>query len=632
MNRDARRIPLGIWLLMIGLSSILPFTFAWIAYFPPQGTVPTGIHGVDGSVFVACMRMFSTGFFSPFANCHSALGTHASAYFAAPFFWMYGVAGSVGRALHCNEFMALGIANGIGGFLYLLAVYLFLREAFPKHANLAFVLFTLAGGPGGVLYIVTGLLGLHGAPRFEEYFYRYALYQLFEGARPSPILTMPRLYYTVSLACCFGALACVVRARRTGSIAAHSIAAGLFFIGTLVNLRYGPMAWGILVLYLVVDARRGVWERLRLGLGFAIPVAIAWLLGWLVLQRSPAYIEGATTYIRTHMWLSPFLSAFLFHLAVVPGQVLRSVRPLERFARVASYGALGYLGAYFVLYILYSAYYGNVWLCLDVTSAIHISDPALIGALLGMGWACRKRPVSALSDEERMMGWAALWLVACLAISISAFFQGWFIRFVPERGMVFLGVPIAVCAAAGIANMRQKRPSVASALIAAMIVCGVCAIGVASLCFQGVLGHRPGHGPYGYTHCELVTQADADAMNTIPGGVVLTPVTYGPSMGDVLAQRPSTSVVFGFGSVNLSDRDQGDSKRDCERFFDKTSSTQIRKAIVDDWCVEYVYCPDSHPVDADVVAQLRQTPWLEPVVEKGNAAVFRVTPESRPQG
>jgi len=164
--------PWWVWAIMIALPAIMPLTFLWIAYFPPLGTTPTGIHGVDGAVFITCMRMFETGFYTPFANCHAPLGTQSSAYFAAPFFWVYGLLGALGRLIHANEFLLLGIANGVGGFLYLLAAYFFLRTAFPKQASLAFALFALAGGPGGVLYIVTWLLGLHHAPQFEPYFYR----------------------------------------------------------------------------------------------------------------------------------------------------------------------------------------------------------------------------------------------------------------------------------------------------------------------------------------------------------------------------------------------------------------------------------------------------------------------------
>jgi len=620
---ERKGTPKWVWAIMIALPAIMPLTFLWIAYFPPAGMAPTGIHGVDGAVFINCMRMLETGFYTPFANCHAPLGTHSSAYFAAPFFWMYGLLGALGRIIHANEFLLLGIANGVGGFLYLLAAYFFLRTAFPKQANLAFALFALAGGPGGVLYVLSWLLDLHHAPQFEPYFYRYALYQLFEGARPSPILAMPRLYYTVSMACCLAAIACFIKSEDTR----HKTAAALLlFLGTLVNLRYGPMAWGVIVLYLIVNADRSLHDRMRAAMAMLAPVALAWAIGWWMLRRSPAFVEGTTEHIRTHMWLSPFISAMLFHLIIVPRQAALGIRPLRGIARVASSAALGYLAAYTILYVLYNAYYGNVWLCLDVTSAMRISDPSLLGAVAGAAWSiARHHGMTLTADVERVRtGWISLWMLSFLCIAISAFGQGWFLRLVPERAMIFLALPFAVLAAKGLQEWRATRPRLAISLLAVMLVCGLCAIGVASACFQGPLGHRPGQSPYGYAHCEIMNKADADLLARIDGGVVLTPVTYGPSFSDVLAVQPNTGVVYGFGSVNLGDRDPAAAKEDTDAFFSKGCDEFLRRKFVEQWCVRYVYCPDSHPVDENVLEELRRTPWLEEVGVSGEAALFKV--------
>ena len=654
---ERRSTPWWVWVIMIALPCIMPLTFLWIAYFPPAGTTPTGIQGVDGAVFINCMRMFETGFYTPFANCHAPLGGHSSAYFAAPFFWMYGVLGAIGRCIHANEFLLLGVANGVGGFLYLLAAYFFLRTAFPRQANLAFLLFALAGGPGGLLYVVTWLLGLHDAPQFEPYFYRYALYQLFEGARPSPILAMPRLYYTVSMACCLGGIAYFLKGEQVGPVSPKPRPAGLrsgfrkcgyafgegeptetqrrpyriatavlLFLGTLINLRYGPMAWGVVVLYLIVDANRTIRERTRAAIGTLAPIALAWAIGWWMLGRSPAFVESVTGQIRTHMWLSPFVSAMLFHLIIVPRQVFLGTRPLSRVPRIVSSAASGYLTTFAVLYVLYNAYYGNVWLCLDVTSAIRISDPSLLGALAGAMWSIvRHRGTTSAADVEKLRtGWVSMWLLCFLCIAISAFGQGWFLRLVPERVMIFLALPFAVLASKGLQEWRQTRPRLAVSLLSVMVVCGLCAIGVASACFQGPLEHRPGKGPYRYAHCEIMGNADADLMARIPDGVVLTPVTYGPSFGDVLAVRPNIGVVYGFGSVNLSNRDPAAAKDDSAAFFTEGCDDAIRKKLVEKWCVGFVYCPDSPPGAERVIGELRRTPWLEEVGASGKAVLFLV--------
>jgi len=624
-QRQRAPIPMWVWAVMIVLSSIPPLTHYWIAHFPPAGTVPTGLHGGDSAVFIHCMRMFDTGFFSPYANCHAEHGTHSAAYFAAPFFWMYGLLGTLGRALGLDAFQALGWVNGVGGFAYLLAAYVFLRQAFPKQANLAFALFALAGGPGGVLYVLTGLFGLHHSPNFEAYFERFAHYQLFEGAGLMPTLAMTRLYYTLPLAGCLWALTLLLKRQEDGSRHAHAAAMLLLFVATLVNLRFGPMAWGVFALYLMADARQPVAHRLRLGIMTAAPVALAWLLGALVLRNNPAYVAGALATVRTHIWLSPFIAATIFHLAVVPQEVVRGTRSLPRFMRACAWGTLGYLAAYLVLYAAYNAYYGNVWRCLDFSSAKCVSDWALLGAVAGVVFAFR-RPSGAPSEEPAPC-WMALWLLLFLAVGISAFGQGWFLRLAPQRLVVFLPLPLAVATARGIQRVQAGRPRLASALVAVMVACGLCSIAVASACFQGPLGHRPGHGPFAWTHCELMSEADAEVLEHLDKGVVLTPVTWGPALGDVVTVRPNVATVFGYGTLNFTDKRHTDSFDLLHVFFDADTAEAARRKLVDDWCVDYVYCPDSHPVDADVIAALRNTPWLTEVAQCDSAVIFKVIRE-----
>ena len=625
-----RRIPAWVWAVTIMLSSIPPFTHFWIAHFPPEGTAPTGLHGGDSAVFIHCMRMFETGFFSPYANCKAARGTHSPGYFAAPFFWIYGAVGAIGRALHVDEFQTLGWANGLGGFAYLLAAYLFLREAFPKQANPAFLLFALGGGPGGILFMVTGALGLHGAPDFEAYFERYAHYQLFEGAGLMPVLLMTRLYYTLPLACCLVALALLLKGTEGASRRFIAAAAVLLFVATLINLRFGPMAWGVFVLYLAADGQRPLSTRARLAAVTAIPVLVAWALGGLMLRKNPAYVAGALATVRTNIWLSPFVAATIFHLTVVPQEVVRGVRRLPRFARTCACAAIGYLVAYLVLYCLYNAYYGNIWRCLDYNSALNISDWALLGAAIGaaLGLGSPARNVSPCDENAVAHAWIALWLLGLLAVGISAFGHGWFLRLVPQRLIVFLPLPLAVAAARGIQRLHATRPYLARTLTVVMVTCGVCSIVVASACFQGPLGHRPGRGPFAWTHCELMSLADADALDCVDGGVVLTPVTWGPAMGDVAAIRPNTSTVFGYGALNFTDERHTASFELLHAFFNDDTPEASRKKLVDDWCVDYVYCPDCHPVDEHVLAALRDTPWLSEVTRSGKAVLFRVVPES----
>jgi hypothetical protein len=416
----------------------------------------------------------------------------------------------------------------------------------------------------------------------------------------------------------------------------------LLFCGTLVNPRYGPMAWGVIVLYLFVDGSRSVRERIREALLLATPVAASCGFAYWMMQRNPAFVDQTMVGIRTHMWLSPFLSAMLFHLFVVPQEVVRTARSLPRAAKFCAYAAMSYLVLYAVLYILYNAYYGNFWLCLDVTSAIRISDWALLGpavtiAIFGVArirliWPSSKwnpipSPVKTAKSILSMppnieFQWLALWLLLFLSVAISAFGQGWFLRLVPERAMIFLALPMAVFAAAGI---QRRKPVLARALLVLMLIGGGTAVAVASACFQGPLGHRPGQGPYAYAHCEIVNIADAEVLDGVDGGVVLTPATYGPSIGDVVTQRANTSAVYGYASFDLSDRDPQKTKEDCIAFFSEGAASALRETLVDEWCVDYVYCPDFAPVSDAVIAELRALPWLTEVKRSERAILFRVT-------
>jgi hypothetical protein len=627
------RAPWFIWALMLGLAIIPPLTFAWIWFAPPAGTVPTGVYGVDGAVFVNCMRMFDTNYFTPYASCQAVLGDHSSAYFTPPFFWLYGALGAFGRLIHANEFLLLGCANGLGLFLYLFAVERFLRTVFPRQANLGFVLFAIAGGPGGVMYIASWALGFLNAPNFEPYFYRCALYQLFEGARPSPILAAPRLYYTISMACCFGALTCFLRQYENRSRAHGAWGALLLFAGTLINLRYGVMAWGVMCCYLIADSRwdwRGLLRKAFASLEMFAPTALAWLIGWLLMRRNPMFVRGTMEVVRTHMWLSPFICAMLFHLIAAVSPILKSARDGSRVARVMSCGAMGYLAAYAGLYVLYNAYYGNYLLCLDVTSAMRVSDPALIGAIIGVVYGVVRGGVSKANTSDgteidrTRLAWVALWFLVFGSVAISAFGGGWFLRLVPERLMIFLAVPLAVFAAHGIQLIAKTHGRFAMAFVGVMIACGLCSIGVSSACFQGPLGHRPGKGPYGYAHCELMNETDARLIEKIDGGVVLAPVTYGPSFADVLAIRPGVKVLFGFGSMNLGDLDPAESEKEARAFFDASSSDESRRALVERRCVNYVFCPDSHPLPEDMLRALRGTPWLQETARDGAGVLYKI--------
>ena len=91
------------------------------------------MHIADSVIFIHAMRMFDTDFWAPYVSCAAADQGHSASYFPLPFMWMYGCVGAVGRLLHINEFLMLGLANACGAALYLSAIYFFLTQ--PSHRN-----------------------------------------------------------------------------------------------------------------------------------------------------------------------------------------------------------------------------------------------------------------------------------------------------------------------------------------------------------------------------------------------------------------------------------------------------------------------------------------------------------------
>jgi len=608
-------MPAWVWVVAAVLAATQPVLCLWTTYAPPAGLVSTGLHVPDSALFLHAMRMFRTGFESLYATCQSPYGSHSIAYFPLPHLWLYGALGAVARLIALPDFIAYGLANGLGAFVYLLVVYAFLREVAPKQANLAFVLYAVSGGLGGILYIATGALGLHAAPAFEEYFRRYALYELFEGAHLQPLLCFPRLYYTISLALCLGALTLLARGVRRARVTPVALAGLLMVPGAFINLRYGMFALVLAALFLYAQSERPARTRCAYAALLAAGAAVGAAPALALLRTNPVAIRNHHDVASQVMYLSPFLSVVALHLLVVPGEAARRIGRLPLMGRIAAFGATGYLAAFAALFVAYQVYYGNVFVARDAAVAVAVSDWAVLGACAGAVYALARRGRAAAQRD-----WIVLWLLFFLALAISAFGRGWFLQFGPQRLQIFLWLPICVLSAAGLERWRESRPRAARALIAAMVACGLASAAVAVLCFQGPLGYRPGASPYASLHSEVMTEADAAVMAHVGAGIVLAPLYA----ADAIALRQSNRVVFGVGSFNCSDQRFVTLRGQVADFFSPAANAAGRRKCVRDWCVDYVYCPDTWPVAAATVDQLRSTPWLHEVAAEGRAVLFEV--------
>ena len=255
--------PRWVIVIAVAFACTQPLLILWFIGRPPEGLVSSGLHIPDSALFLHSMDMFRSGFESLYAAGDASLGTQHYSYFPLPHLWLYGALGWLSDYLPISDFVTYGLAGGLGTFLYLMAAYHLLREIAAKDADRAFLLFSLSGGLGGVLYIATGALGWHASPHFEDYFIRYAMYELFEGAHLQPFSFLARFYYTLSLALCLGALTLLIRGVRRGTWRPLVGVALALPFGVFIDLRYGVFTVALAFLFLYCEDDVPVRRRLH---------------------------------------------------------------------------------------------------------------------------------------------------------------------------------------------------------------------------------------------------------------------------------------------------------------------------------------------------------------------------------
>ncbi|HPC18103.1 MAG TPA: hypothetical protein P5318_11080 [Candidatus Hydrogenedentes bacterium] len=639
MIDTARRTPWWAWTLITVLAAIQPALLLWIAHWPPDGLVPTGLPIADSALFLHAMRMADRGWTSLYATCSTVFGAESLAYYSVPHLWIYAAMGFAARILCIPDLAAYGAANGLAAFLFLHAAYRLLASFVPRLAARSFILFALGGGLGGVAYVLSGMFGWHAAPGFEDLFRRFAVYELFEGPHLLPSLLFPRCYYTLSLALCFFALTRLAVTRQS----AWPIAP-LMAVGSFVDLRYGAFATGIALLgVFVCDAKERTaflrrWVLFPLGL-VAGGIPAVWLM-----RQNPAVVRNHFDGTNMAMWLSPFIATAFFHLLLLPGPIRSHVRDMPPFARMVSRGAIGYLAAFALLFAIYQVYYGNVLVARDAAVAAAISDFALAGLAAGLFLPLFRSGITRAVEHDETPScstsrlqpstfqssspasstgkigeqWLALWLLACLPLALAAFGSGWFLRYGPQRLEVFLWLPLCAMSAAALLRMKLRAPRIAYTGL--MIGCGLCSMAVSTLFFQGPMDLRPGKSPYAAHHSEVMTKADEALIEAIGPGIVLAPIPA----SDIVALRKGNRVVFGTGSFNLSDQPYVPLEAAVKAFFSPEACDDDRRAFVNAWCVDYIYCPDTWPIAPEVVRQLDNATWIEKVAQQGRGAVFRI--------
>ncbi|MBL7647380.1 MAG: hypothetical protein JNK74_14435 [Candidatus Hydrogenedentes bacterium] len=624
------RTPRAIWLLIAMLALTQPLVHGLCLYFPPEGTVATGLHIPDSALFLHAMGMFPTGFHSAYATCQAAAGDASIAYYSVPHLWLYGGLGLIARVLPLDPFLTYGIANGLGAAFYLWVVFRLLLVIVPRFSVAAFVLFTLSGGPGGLLYLIAGLFGLHGHSAFEVYFHRFAVYDLMEGPHLNPVLYFPRLYYTLSLACCLGGLGSIVGRMRWRDASWPWGWMIAIAVGSFLDARYTVFTFGLLALFLACERSCGGKTRWRALAAYGLPGGAGFLVAAALMRLNPAVVENHLVVGNMAMWFSPFVVVTWLHW-LAGGRVLwRGAQMAPLPARVLLFAGMGYLAAFSAGYVVYQGFYGNLLAGRDGSVAAAISDWALIGGVAGVAWSLRggQRLMAQNHDRDAcatFLGglsdgiglWLLLWLIGFTALSLSGFGQGWFLQFGPQRLQVFIWLPLCIVTAMGLAHFSQRTQRVAWSLL---LGCGLSSVAVAVLAFQSPLGRADAQGPFAALHTEVMRQDDGRLIEAIGEGWVLAP----SPAGDVVVRLKGNPVVYGIGTFNLTDQPYSELREEVEVFFDARTPDAVRRDIAARWCVAWVYCPATWPVDPAVRGQLRASTWLEVAAEAGDGMLLRV--------
>lgn len=608
----ARTTPARVWAVCAAFAMLQPLTHGLVALAAPDGVVPTGLHKPDSAIFVHAMRMFDTGFYSPYATCQSPLGDHSWRMFVTPFYLLYGIAGAIGVALRVGEFLMLGAANGFGAACYLLAVYHFMRTVLPARADRAFVLLAFSGGLGGAVYVACAEFGVTDTAAFAERFYRFAIYDLVEGTNLAPYLLMPRLYYTLPLALGYAGLTTLIVAWRIQCPVHLAYAQALLFVCALLNARLGPPLGAVIFLY-VTNARPVAWRRIAHA---ALPLVCGVMCAAGVMRMNPGFVDNVHAAVRQQMWLSSFVSAAFPLLLFAAPVVLRDARTLARGQRAIAFAGLGYFAVFTVLSVCYQVYYGTWLTGADHAASVRVSDMALVGGALGAVWHFRSRATCAAGGH----GWLVLWAVLFAAVAVSAFGQGWSLRYAPQRLMVFLGVPLSLLAAEGMARIEAARPRRVLACMALVLAIGIPSLAVSTLVFQGPLGMRPGLASNIGMHAAYLPKADVECLRQLGPGVVAAPWPY----NDIVSVREGTKVIGGYGALDLAGMDASGLDAEVARFFTPGTPDAERVEFLRRWCVEFVYVPSDMEVRDALRREYDRWNAVRRTTEVDGAALYAV--------
>lgn len=296
--------------LIIILSLVAPIHYAINFSWPPAGTQFVGYYP-DDAYMLDIMKSVSSAFdfTDPFVGGENIW--HNPLLGSTYLFVFFGLAGSV---LGLNLFIFFVLLKFLFGVAYFLVVYN-LISVFVKtkgQQNMAFVLFALAAGAGGILYLAAQVI----FPQSEYLpIIGYAFTREFdELAAVSHSLThIFRLYYGIPET--LGYLALLFFAQKKKLLAGLSL--GLVF---LIYPMHGVAFSVILLFYFLAMNYSRLFLIVRKGTKDLLPVyllAAVFLVPWLVHSNENPYYFTATRNAFEALPLLNILVSFFFPLALV---------------------------------------------------------------------------------------------------------------------------------------------------------------------------------------------------------------------------------------------------------------------------------------------------------------------------
>lgn len=625
------RHPRWVIPLILCLSLVQPLLGLWLTLAPPENTAATGLLIPDSAIFFQSMEMFSSDYHSSYATCQSDGGDQNAQYFAVPHLWLYGFLGVFADAVGLSHFWAYLFANGLGVALYLSVTYLLLRAVAPKVATRAFLLFACSGGLGGALFLAARMFGWTDHPQFETYFFRFAAYDLMEGAHLNPVTYAGRLYYTLSLSGLTLGLLAVIKGLARERLRMLLLLAPILFLSSFLNARFGWFFVAVTAFYLIRSTAQSPAVRFNFFGWFTLPVSVGAVMSFQFMQKNPAVIANHLEFGNMAMWLSPFLVVAGVHLLLLCGPLLKAIRDAPGIAGYLLRFALFYLWAFGLLHAGYQIFYGTWLEGRDGTVAAAVSDFALALALFGsfldailrFGSSIVRGVLEDMPGPRRALlrfDWVMLWFMGFTSIAVSGFGDGWFLRLGPQRLEVLIWLPLCLLTAL---VLEQRSRAFRRLATTALVGLGLTSMAVSMAFFQGPLARADAKGAFGDYHAEVMHVNDAEVIRKIKSGTVMAL----PPASDVIVRQRGNEVVYGVGSFNLSGKYYGDAKDVAEEFFRADTPAPRRRAIVDDLCVRYVYLSETWPVDKKVRWEMSRIPWLLERARAGDAVLYQVMPE-----